>query len=105
MDLDRLESCLAAFSVLSPTAFPVHHAQVFLLVAQRGFATYQEIEEALNLNNSSVSRTVHALGHTTRKGGPGHGLLEVVRDPGEGRRYLVRLTAKGKALVRQLESI
>lgn len=105
MDLDRLESCLAAFAVLSPTAFPVHHAQVFIFLAQRGFATYQEIEEALNLNNSSVSRTVHALGHTHRKGHPGHGLLEVVRDPGEGRRYLVRLTAKGQALRRQLEAL
>jgi DNA-binding MarR family transcriptional regulator len=103
MDLRELEGALAAFAVLSPTSFPIHHAQVFLVVAARGHVTYQEIEEALNLTNSTVSRTVNALGETHRKGYPGLDLLEVYRDPEEGRRYLVRLTAKGKALLRQLQ--
>jgi DNA-binding MarR family transcriptional regulator len=34
---------------------------------------------------------------------PGLDLLEVYRDPEEGRRFLVRLTSKGKALLRQLQ--
>lgn len=105
MDLDRLERCLAAFAVLNPVGFPIHHAQAFLLVAKRGSATYAQIEEALGVNNSTVSRTVHALGDTHRKGYQGHGLLEVIRDPGEGRRHLVRLTARGKALARQIEAL
>ena len=105
MDLRQLERALAAFSVLSPTAFPIHHAEVFLVVAQRGQATYRELEEALNLSNSTVSRTVHALGETHRKGYDGHALLEVVRDPEEGRRFVIRLTAKGTALVRQIEGL
>jgi YD repeat-containing protein len=105
MDLRQLEGALAAFAVLSPTQFPVHHAQVFLHVATSGGCTYEEIEEALNLSNSTVSRTVHALGDTHRKGYDGHGLLETHKDPEEGRRYLVRLTAKGKALLRQLEKL
>ncbi len=75
------------------------------MVAQRGQATYRELEEALNLSNSTVSRTVHALGETHRKGYDGHALLEVVRDPKEARRYVIRLTAKGKALVRQIEGL
>lgn len=75
------------------------------MVAQRGQATYRELEEALNLSNSTVSRTVHALGETHRKGYDGHALLEVVRDPEEGRRFAIRLTAKGKALVRQIEGL
>lgn len=75
------------------------------MVAQQGQATYRELEEKLNLSNSTVSRTVHALGETHRKGYDGHALLEVVRDPEEGRRFTVRLTAKGKALARQLEGI
>jgi YD repeat-containing protein len=105
MDLRQLESALAAFSSLSPTSFPVHHAEVFLYVAGQGSATYDQIEQALNLSNATVSRTVHALGDTHRKGYDGHGLLETHRDPEEGRRFVVRLTAKGHALVRQLKKL
>jgi DNA-binding MarR family transcriptional regulator len=60
MDLRQLERALAAFSVLNPTQFPIHHAQVFLVVAAQGRCTYEELEETLNLSNSTVSRTVHA---------------------------------------------
>lgn len=105
MDLSQLERALAAFSVLSPTQFPIHHMQVFLVVANQGRCTYEDLETALNLSNSTVSRTVHALGDTHRRGYDGHGLLETFRDPDEGRRFMVRLTAKGKALVRQLEGL
>lgn len=72
---------------------------------QPGRCTYEDLEAALNLSNSTVSRTVHALGDTRRRGYDGHGLLETFRDPDEGRRFMVRLTAKGKALVRQLEGL
>ncbi len=75
------------------------------MVAQKGKATYRELEEALNLSNSTISRTVHALGDVHRKGYEGHGLLEFDRDYEEGRRFMVRLTAKGKALARQLEGL
>lgn len=105
MVLRQLESALAAFALFSPTSFPVHHAQVFLLVAEKGSASYREIEQALNLSNSTVSRTVHALGDTHRKGYEGLGLLKVDRDKDEGRRFVVRLTAKGIALLRHLEGL
>lgn len=75
------------------------------MVARQGQATYRELEEALNLSNSTVSRTVHALGEVHRKGYEGHALLEVVRDPEEGRRFVIRLSAKGKALARQIEGL
>lgn len=103
MDLRQLERALAAFAVLDPAAIPLHHAQVFVVVASRGNPTYGEIEEALNLTNSSVSRTVNALGTTHRKGYNGLGLLETYADPDDRRRFKVRLTAKGKALQRQIE--
>jgi hypothetical protein len=44
MDLGKLEAALAAFSVLEPTALPLHHVQVFLVVAQKGPILYDDIE-------------------------------------------------------------
>ena len=105
MDLSQLERALAAFAVLSPFSFPLHHAQIFLVVAERGQCSYWDIEDELSITNGTVSRCVHAMGDTHRKGYPGHGLLEIFRDPAEGRRFLVRLTAKGRALARQIEGL
>lgn len=105
MDIRQLERALAAFAVLSPTAFPLHHAQLFLVVARDGPCTYRHLEEALNVNNGTVSRSVAALGTEHWRGYPGYGLVDVFRDPDEGRRFLVRLTAKGHALVRQLDGL
>lgn len=105
MDLDRLKTGLGVFACLDPTHLPVHFAQVFLHVATHNNSTFQEVMEALNLSNSAVSRTVMAMGTENRKGKTGFDLLYIFRDPMEGRRYKIGLTAKGKALVRQLESI
>ena len=105
MDLPQLARGLAAFAVFSPTHFPLHFAQVFLVVAEKGPCTFQKVMEELDLTNSAVSRTVMALGETNRKGQPGFDLLCVVRDPAEGRRFLIMLTPKGKALSRQLAGI
>jgi hypothetical protein len=45
MDLDRLAAALAAFSVLEPTALPLHHVQVFLIsLSSRGRALRRQIK-------------------------------------------------------------
>lgn len=103
MDLDQLQAVLERFAVLDPQ-MPLHFLQAFLVVARRDSVTYREIEEALSLTNSSVSRTLNALGDRHRKGDRGHGLVEVFIDPGEGRRYRARLTKRGRALAQQIES-
>lgn len=105
MDLSQLERGLGAFAVLAPAALPLHHAQLFLVVAREEPVTYARLEEALNLSNGTISRSIAALGTEHWRGYPGHGLLEAYRDPAEGRRFLVKLTAKGKALVRQLQGL
>jgi DNA-binding MarR family transcriptional regulator len=92
---------LDRFAVLDPQ-MPLHFVQTFLIVAGSDSVTYREIEEALNLTNSSVSRTLSALGDRHRTGSRGHGLIEVFIDPGEGRRYRARLSKKGKALAGQV---
>jgi DNA-binding MarR family transcriptional regulator len=105
MDLHQLESAAAAFAVLSPTHMPLHFCQIFLVVARRGQCTFQELMRELNLSNSAISRSVMAMGDSHRKGTPGFELLVTFKDPKEGRRFLVALSPKGKALYRQLQSI
>jgi DNA-binding MarR family transcriptional regulator len=105
MDLRQLERALPAFSVLNPKSFPMHHAEVFLYVARHGPCAYEDMQEALDLSNSTASRTVHALGEQHRKGYDGLGLLEFKRDPQRARRFMVSLSPKGKALLRQLEGL
>lgn len=105
MDLDRLAAALAAFSVLEPTALPLHHVQVFLVAAQSEPCLYDEIERQLGLSNASVSRTVNALSDVHRTGREGLRLLKVEKDPEERRRFLVSLSTRGRALLRQIKSL
>lgn len=88
---------------MDPIGFPLHHAQLFVEVARRDRCTFAELEEALSLTNGSVSRSVSALGEINRHGQPGYRLLETFKDPDQPRRYLVRLSPRGKALLRQLQ--
>ena len=104
MGLGQLERGLQLFAVLDPQ-MPLHFVQAFLFVAQRASCTYREIEEALELTNSSVSRTLNALGPRHRKGDRGHNLIETYIDPDEGRRYRARLTKQGRALAKELGSL
>lgn len=105
MDLGELERALAVFAGLGPTQWPLHHAQVFVLIARRGEVSYPEIGEELSLAPSSVSRTVAALGEVNRHGDDGFGLVASERDPTYGRRFVARLTTKGRAIARQIELI
>ena len=71
MKLDGLLQGMASFAVFSPTHFPLHFAQVFLVVAKHGQCTYETVTAELGLSNAAVSRTVNALGQRNRKGKPG----------------------------------
>lgn len=105
MDLSQLEAALSVLGTLDPGKLPLHHAQVLLLVARKGGCTYRELETELNLTNASISRSVTGLSDEANHRQNPLGLLKIERDPDEGRRYKVRLTAKGKALVKALEAI
>ena len=105
MDLHQLEKGLAAFAVLDPTHLPIHFVQVFLFVARNSPCTFKEVMDGLDLSNSAVSRTAMALGQENRRGQPGFDLLTVAKDPKEGRRLILMLTPKGKALHRQISEI
>ncbi|MBM5817752.1 MAG: hypothetical protein FJ083_14560 [Cyanobacteria bacterium K_Offshore_surface_m2_239] len=105
MDLRELDVALARFASLDPARLPIHWPQILVTVALLGNPTYQQIEERLNLTNSSVSRSVNGMGDHHRRGGDGLRLLTITKDPDYGRRYRVQLSARGKALVRDLQLI
>ena len=104
MELKQFERALACFAAIEPTHQMLHFAQAFLVLAEHEPCTFRTVGEALNLTNSSVSRIVRALGQTNRKGTPGFGLVYTAKDPKEGRREIVMLTPKGKALLRSLKA-
>lgn len=108
MKLEQLALACDAFAAhhLDPKGVPLHHLRLVLEVVMRGGrCTYQQLQETLDLTNSSVSRTVNALGSEHRNGKPGLGLLTTYPDPDEGRRFVVTLTPKGTAFLRQLQTI
>ena len=105
MDLPQLSRALAVFGALDPGALAFHHVQVLLLIAERGSVTYKEIEQELGFSNASVSRTIDTLAESSNHRRNNLGLVEKFIDPAEGRRYRARLTRKGKALIRTIETL
>ena len=107
MDLGRLATALEIFGALAPGHLPTHHVQMVLFIGTGGPAgvTYQEIERRFGLSNAAASRSVNALSDSARHRKSALGLVEIFRDVDEGRRYRVRLTAKGQALIRSIEQL
>ena len=102
MALHQLARALAIFNALDPAALPLHHAQVLVFIAQKGAVSYAEIEAEFNLSNASVSRICGALSDASNRRASTLDLIEIYRDPAEGRRHRVRLNAKGKAVMRSV---
>jgi DNA-binding MarR family transcriptional regulator len=105
MDTVDLSRAIGLFSCLDPTHLYAHQIEVLLVIAQYEPCTLKKIENHLGIANSSVSRTVQALSAINRKRNPGYDLITIHRDPAEGRRFIVTLNARGKALIRQLKSV
>lgn len=107
MDLKKLSAALHAFNALDPKQVMVHHMSVLLFIAEGGEAgvRYKAIEEEMGMENASVSRTVNSLSEFARHREGSYALVRKFRDPGEGRRYRVAVTDKGRALIKSLEAI
>jgi hypothetical protein len=108
MNLDDLCKAMNAFASYydDPANVPLHHFRLFLEVEQLcERCTYLQLENSLRLKNSSVSRTVNALGEVHRNGKPGLGFLTTNNDPDEGRRFVVTYTRKGYAFLDCLRKI
>lgn len=79
----------------------------FLLVAEHeddpsGFST-RDVQNRLGISNAAASRNTAYWAHgVDDMPGAGHGLIEVDFLPGDRRLRQLRLTPKGRALIRQL---
>ena len=108
MNLNQLAAALGAFASYydDPTSIPLHHFRLFVEVERLGGrCTYRQLQERLNIDNSSVSRTVNALGELHRnKKRQGLGLLLTEPDPEERRRNHIVLTRKGKEVLQRLRN-
>jgi DNA-binding MarR family transcriptional regulator len=105
VDLDQLARALDVFKTLDPAQLPAHRIRFFLEIAQHGPIDYRELEQRLVTSNASVSRNVQALSDIREDGRAGFGLVETFKDPADGRRFLVRLTTRGKHLMNQLRAL
>lgn len=99
--LSKLSAALGLFRVLDE-GIEVARVEVFLFVARSGDCTMQELSEGLTLSQASCSRNVAALAEVNRQKQPGLGLLEKYQDPIEPRRFRIRLTIKGRQMVRTI---
>ncbi len=85
--------------------FPAQLMAVLFYVASHERCHKQAMEEELNLTTASSSRNTDWLSKVHRLNKPGLDLIKKEVDPGNQRRQMLTLTAKGKDLVKQLTSI
>ena len=102
-----LRQQLAIFSSLDPEdrGMYLHHMEIFLFIAEKGRASYADIEQEFNISNASASRSLNSMSEFARHRRQATGLIEIVRDPAEGRRYLARPTAKGHQIYKLITSL
>jgi DNA-binding MarR family transcriptional regulator len=107
MDLGRLAAALEVLGSVDPGGMYVHHVQILITIKEAGTAgaTYADIEDRHGISNAAASRSVNALSDNARHRKTSMGLVEIRRDPDEGRRYVVVLTKKGEALMRSIEKL
>ena len=107
MDLSKLATALQIVNSIDPGAFYLHHLALLLSIEESGATglTYQDIEIRHGLSNAAASRSVNALSDHARHRQKAMGLVEIIRCPDEGRRYRVRLSAKGHSVMQSIKQL
>lgn len=68
-------------------------------------ASVKEVGEHLGLTSASASRNIAVLSKWSRHNKPGHDLVEAIENPEFRSQKLIRLTAKGKRVIKTLEDL
>ena len=107
MDLGKLATALQIVNSIDPGGFYLHHLSLLLSIEEAGVTglTYADIEARHGLSNAGASRSVNALSDHARHRQKAMGLVEIFRCPDEGRRYRVRLTAKGRSVMQSIKQL
>ena len=102
-----LRKQLCALSTCDPNdrQLFLHHMEIFLFIAEKGRATYADIEKEFSISNASASRSLNTISEFARHRRQAIGLISIFRDPSEGRRYAAKLTAKGEQVAKLLANI
>ena len=66
-------------------------------------ATVKDVGDHLGVSTAAASRNVAALSAWSRHKKPGHGLVEATENPAFRSQKFIRLTAKGKRVIKTLE--
>jgi len=99
-----LRKCLLvmdAFRAIWPI-MPLQQAYAFLFVALEEGRSVEEYAKRAGITQSVMTRILFALGSTRQRRKPGHGLVQQTIDTEDARRHQTFLTAKGKALMREI---
>ena len=81
---------------------PMQHAYAFLLVALEGGRGVQEYAQRARVTQAVMTRILFALGSRSRGRERGYGLVQQGIDTQDARKHQTFLTAKGKALMREI---
>ena len=92
---------MEAFRVIRPT-MPMQHAYAFLLVSTEEGLGVQEYAERAGVTQPVMIRILLALGPRGQKGAAGCGLVQQAIDSQDSRKHQTFLTAKGRALMREI---
>lgn len=82
---------------------PAQVIMTFLYIAAHDNCHKQALEEDLNMTTASASRNTDWLSEHHRLKKPGLGLIIKQPDPGNRRRLTLKLTDKGKLLVKSIK--
>jgi DNA-binding MarR family transcriptional regulator len=95
MSIMHFSNTLGLFAKINPEINSTM-IQVFIYVAQAGIVNQKNIQDRLNLTNSTASRNISWWCSDKVYGKPGVGFIERYEDPTDRRYKLIRLTPAGQ---------
>jgi DNA-binding MarR family transcriptional regulator len=81
---------------------PMQHAYAFLLVALEQGHSVSEYAKRAAVSQAVMTRILFSLGSSGQGRAPGYGLVQQVEGREDARKHQTFLTAKGKALMREI---
>lgn len=102
MTLDEVQRVLTGISAIDPE-MPLQQARCLFIVAQSEEGmSLSDIAKKAGIGLATASRYIGALGKINRHREEGLQLIESFEDPMERRKKIIRLTIKGKTVVRKI---